>query len=310
MEFKGISRDAFDAYAPEKWSSNVHNLARMRTKDIMLALCDKAAADLTDEIAGLARAASDEVPNITNQQKVDSQWVYWFRGPKEREALASFLQKTPLDQATIFNTTPQDKHATLAVVLREQGLWIGLRIAPGASIDRRNFASKLAKSWERERFAELLGEMPEGVHCGLDTEVCPTIEADLAWIEGEAQRVANSPEAWQIGHLVEADEAIGFGDDLPDHVGRWLGTFTPLYRFVAWSRDNDNIEVAKKIQEEKAEKRRKAVSFKKGDKVRIIAGLFSGKRGVVEAIDTKAKVKVRVGKMSVMVSGKELTAAR
>ena len=48
--FKGFTRDAFAAYTPEKWASNVHNLARMRVKDALLALCDKAQADLPEEV--------------------------------------------------------------------------------------------------------------------------------------------------------------------------------------------------------------------------------------------------------------------
>ena len=112
--------------------------------------------------------------------------------------------------------------------------------------------------------------------------------------------------AWSIGHGINADEAIELGVDLSDHVLRWLGVFAPFYRFAAWSRENDFIEAGKQIQEEKAQKRRQATGFRKGDKVRITGGLFSGKRGVVEAIDSKAQVKVRVGKMSVVVSGHDL----
>jgi transcription antitermination factor NusG len=82
-----------------------------------------------------------------------------------------------------------------------------------------------------------------------------------------------------------------------------------VYRFCAWTRDNDLIDAGKQIQEEKAQKRRQATAFNPGDRVRFVSGLFTGKLGVVQETDTKAQVKVRVGKMSVVVAGSELTPA-
>ena len=68
-------------------------------------------------------------------------------------------------------------------------------------------------------------------------------------------------------------------------------------------------DLASQIQEEKAQKRRQATQFTTGDKVRFIGGLFSGKTGVVQGFDTKAQVKVLVGKMSVVVPGTDLAPA-
>ena len=89
MPFDGLSAETFAAYTPEKWSSNVHNLARMKVKDVMVGLCDLAREGLEEELSGLTRAASDEVPNITNHKKVDAQWIYWFRDADARKRLAS-----------------------------------------------------------------------------------------------------------------------------------------------------------------------------------------------------------------------------
>ncbi|MFC1611301.1 transcription termination/antitermination protein NusG, partial [Myxococcota bacterium] len=70
---------------------------------------------------------------------------------------------------------------------------------------------------------------------------------------------------------------------------------------------NDHIDMGRQLQEEKAQKRRQALGYNPGDKVRIISGVFAGKTGVVQNIDTKAQVKVQVGKMSLVVSGSDLT---
>jgi hypothetical protein len=307
MEWRGLDKDAFAAYAPEKWSSNVHNLPRMRVKEALLALGDVVQKGVEGELAGLSRAASDDVPNIGNQKKVDAQWVYWFRDQKEREGLASFFKATPLDETALLNIAPHDKHATLAVVLRQEALWVGLRVAAGAVVDRKNLASKLGKSWERDSLIELLRELPDGAVFG--PERTPTTSLDLPAIEAAGGRLGKQDPAWEIGHLIPAAEAIQLGRDLADEVVRWLGVLSPLYRFAAWSRDNDHTEVVKQLQQEKEQQRRQATSHRSGDKVRIISGLFTGKTGVVESIDAKAQVKVRVGKMSVVVSGNDLLPA-
>ena len=305
MPFDGLSADNFAVYSAEKWSSNVHNLARMKVKDVMVALCDRAQEGLDEELAGLTRAASDEVPNITNHKKVDAQWIYWFRDATAREALKSSLQKTELVGSKLFDIAPQDKHITLAVILREQSLWVGLRIAPGATVDRNNLTAIMEKTWEREQFLELLKELPEGSLVGPETRPKATSEATL-----DDLAAADAGEsAFLLGHTLTAAEAIELGAELADHVRRWLGALTRHYRFLAWAKENDHINMGRQLQEEKAQKRRQALGYHPGDRVRIISGVFAGKIGVVQDIDTKAQVKVQVGKMSLVVNGTDLTPA-
>lgn len=308
--FAGLTEAMFSVYTPEKWSSMVHNLPRMRNKDAMLALCEAASAGLETELAGLSRASSDEIPSIVNQKRVEAQWVYWYRDAAARQSLASFLEKTPLDQANIFNIAPQDKHVTLAVVMRLTELWIGLRVAAGAVVDRRNLASKLANSWEREHFLSLLQDMPDGAIMGFEDGEIPCAEVTLEHLVTLSEALNTSDKAWVVGSRIDVAEAVQLSAELVDDVRRWLGALTPLYRFTAWTQDNDLIEANKQIQEEKAQKRRQATAFNKGDRVRITAGLFSGKLGTVQETDTKAQVKVLVGKMSVVVPGDTLTPAR
>ncbi len=307
MSFQGLTEEVFATYSPDKWSSMVHNLARMQAKEKLVQLTTVAAGGLIEELQGLAKASSDEIPNITNGKKVDSQWVYWFRDPTERDSLQSFLKATPLDGATMFNIAAQDKHCTLAVILREKEIWIGFRVAAGATVDRQNLQSKLEKSWERESLVELMQELPEGTVLGSEgkgIEVSEISPDDLAH-----QPLSKTDPLWQVGHSVSIEDAIGFGGDLADHLARWLGALVPVYRVCAWSRDNDFIAATKQIQQEKQQQRKQATSFKEGDMVRVTAGLFSGQLGEVLAGGAKSKLKVRVGKMTVEVPGKDLVPA-
>ncbi len=303
--FTGLTADCFAAYAPEKWSSNVHNLARMRVKEHVVALCDAAQTGLTDELAGLARATSDEVPNIVNHKRVDAQWVYWFRDTAARESLASFLQKTPLDEHKLFDIAPQDKHLCLAVILRHAELWVGLHLAPGAIVDRRNFAVILGKTWEREQLVELLHRLPAESRVGHDGDWRAGLELDATALAEHTALGADDPP-WQVGVRWSAEQCLGAGAALAEQVGGLVRQLVPLYRFLAWAKSNDHIDVNRQLQEEKAQKRRQALGFSTGDKVRIISGMFAGKSGTVLDIDTKAQAKVQIGKMSVVVAGTDL----
>lgn len=310
--FTGLTQEHFDMYAPDKWASNVHNLKRMRVKDAMVALCDVSQSVLKADLSGMVRAASDEIPTIMNHKKVDAQWVYWFRDPKAREALASLLDRTILNQASIFfNIAPQDKHLCIAVILRQNELWVGLRIAAGATVDRRNLVAKLSHAWERERFLELLQRVPQDAMMGFEGHTKPLSAYDSVHTIDDLGKLLNDTDetSWSLGHRIEAADAITAGAGLSETIGTWLGALLPIYRYVAWTRENDFIEATKQIQEEKKEKRKQATGFTPGEKVRITGGLFSGKVGVVQEADAKAQVKVLVGKLSVMVASGDLAAA-
>jgi transcription antitermination factor NusG len=307
--FTGLTQDLFAVYVPEKWSSNVHNLPRMRNKDVLLALCDQAQTLLSDELTGLQRSSSDEIPTIVNHKKVDAQWVFWFRDASARAHLASFLEKTPLTEAEIFNIAPQDKHVTLALVVRQNHLWVGVRLSPQAVVDRKNVASKYEKSWERERFMALLANLPEQCQVGFEGETVPVKDVSMGMLETWGTRMGHTDPAWSLGVSLTPEEAATMGADLASYLAQCITAYAPVYRFACWTRDNDQIEATKQIQEEKHHKRKHSTAFNTGDKVKITSGLFMGKTGIVQETDTKAQVKVLVGKMSVVLNGTDLTPA-
>ena len=307
--FMGLREEHFAAYEPSKWSSNVHNLARMRAKDAMVSLAQTIASGLQNELSGLTVGASDEIPSVVNHRSVDSQWVYWFRDLKAQESLASFLQKTQLRETTIFNISSQEKHLTVAVILRHEGLWFGLYLAPGASVDRQNLGAKLSKAWEREILLPQLRTLGEAFSFQQGETRHPAVSLLPEHVEQLAHQLADSFPAFQLGITYPKAQVLELQATLAQHLQAQLRSVLPAYRYIAWSRENDHIEAAKQIQEEKAQKRKAAVGFQNGDKVRIVSGLFAGKIGVVQGIDSKAQVKIQVGKMAVVVSGSDLRPA-
>lgn len=307
--FTGFAHDMFSVYVPQKWSSNVHTLTRMRNKELLLALCDAVGQPLAASMAALVRQASDEFPSIVNNKRVEAQWAFWYRDGPARQALAAHLERTPLRGATIFDIAPQDKHAVIAAVIDQTGLWAGLRLGPGATVDRRNLMAKLSQAWEREAALALLHEMPPGTLVRLGEISRPSAEFDAAALLGLADALTAEGQALSVGLSLDVAAVVAAGSALTAQVAAAIAQALPLYRFAAWTRDNDLIAMAKELQNNKSQRRRNNAAFHAGDRVRFVSGLFSGKTGVVQDVDAKAQVRVRVGKMSVTVGGADLAAA-
>ena len=308
-QFTGITQDMFSVYVPEKWSSNVHTLTRMRNKDCVVALCQDVQSRLGERLEGLQRQASDEFPNISNNKRVEAQWVFWFRDAAARQSLATFLERTPLHEKTIFNIALQDKHAIVTIVVRHGGLFAGLRLAEGASIDRRNLMAKLSQSWERERALEIFRGLPTETVVRLGAVERASHEMDAAALLGLSEQLTPESGDLSIGLSITPEACVAAKEGLAERLADYLAALLPLYRFAAWTRENDLIEVSKQLQAQKTQRRRDQAAFNAGDRVRFVSGLFSGKFGVVQDVDAKSQVRVRVGKMSVTVGGGDLAAA-
>ena len=96
------------------------------------------------------------------------------------------------------------------------------------------------------------------------------------------------------------------GEELSAWAQNGIEKLLGFYKHIAWSKTNDCIGQGRAVKKEKEEKIKRSANFQTGDKVRITTGLLSGQIGIIENIDTKAMVKVAVGKMSVKVAGQDL----
>jgi transcription antitermination factor NusG len=97
---------------------------------------------------------------------------------------------------------------------------------------------------------------------------------------------------------------LAAGAALVDDANKGLLSLLPIYRFVAWSRDNDFVSMREALQKEKQQKRQKGLA--KNDAVRIIRGMFAGKQGVVQEVDAKGGLRVLVGKVAVKLDAEDV----
>ena len=305
-EFKGLTSEHFETYEPSRWSSMVHNLARMKAKDAMVALADHATQEISESLEHLVRGSSDEIPNITNQKKVDCQWIYWYRNKQDRETLSNFLGKTVLDSASLFTTAAQDKHIVLGLVLSQTKVTVGLHIAPSAEVDRRNFLAHLKDEYKIDKMLEAFTELPENILMGSPDALKPIGDWTLGSDRVQLEELLESDSPFFLGYVVDPDLGIEMSEELSSWVQNGFENLLSFYTHVAWSKTNDCIGQGRAVKKAKEEKIKKSANFQTGDKVRITTGLLSGKIGIIENIDAKAMVKVAVGKMSVKVPGQDL----
>jgi hypothetical protein len=293
--FGGFSEADFRAYEEKKWTSNKFTIERRGAKDKVVALVRAVHAELADPLAGLELHASDPEPNV--------------RGEQDQQAIRSLVNTTQLSApGALFDIALHHQHACVLVRLDLEGLRLGVLVAPRAKVDRDNVVEKLKQAWARERVVELASTLPEGARLSFGGEHVESAALGVADVERLAAALLAGADM-QLSVLVPRATPGLAGPDAIGLVARTLAPFVPVYRFLAWSRDNEHAHVKETIKKTTEARAKQAIPFKQGDRITILAGLFTGRQGYLEEIDAKGRAKVMVGPISVTVEVKDLAGA-
>ena len=316
--FPGFTAADFDAYQPKKWKSNVFNRERLEVKQKLVALGRALeGAMVGPDGSPLAAEPSVEHPALWNHKQVEAQHLFFWRNEGARKELDAIIDRGKSIASMIDDPTPQRNHLFLAVTLSEQAIELSLKLHPDARVDRDNLERKCEDHFEREKLVHLMRGLGEGFRVGITPEPMPVdaldgdkLQALLAQLgkgAGAPTPLTLSPpqRLFYVGRAIGRDDAIAAGAALVDEARAGLTALLPIYRFVAWSRDNDFVSIRETLQKEKQQRRQKGLV--KNDVVRIIRGMFAGKSGVVQEIDAKGGLRVLVGKMAVKVDAEDVT---
>ncbi len=301
MSFTGFVASDFAAYEEPKWGSNVYTLERMKAKDKLKALMQEVLSADASQYAGLTWAYSDEHPSIINNKQVDAQWAYGIRDERDQVSLRRFLEKTKLNADEIFSLAEYFKHISLAVKLSEKGCAVKLYLHAHATIDRANFAARLGKTMEQGLFLERIKDIPAGLKLVVDgqSQDLPAGDEAIKVLTGALEA---DGEAIELGWFDEAATIMAAGAGYVETVVGHLKALLPVYRFAAWSRENDHIDVAQQVVKVKKQAKKVQGGIAKGDKVKLIGGLFSGREGLVVELDGRGGAKVSIGGLAVNVA--------
>ena len=307
--FPGFTAADFDAYQPKKWKSNVFNRERLEVKQKLVALGRELQGTmLAPDGSPLAVEASVEHPTLWNHKQVEAQHLYFSRNEGARKELDAIIDRGKSIASMIDDPSPQRNHLFLAVTLTRAGARAVAQAAsrrarrsrePRAQVRRslraREAAAPAARP--RRRFASASRPSSSPV-AELDEGKLLELIAQLGQGRLAAALTPGAPQRlFYVGRAIARDEALAAGAALRRRGQRLLQSLLPIYRFIAWSRDNDFVSISEALQKEKQQKRQKGLA--KNDAVRIIRGMFAGKQGVVQEVDAKGGLRVLVGKVAV-----------
>jgi hypothetical protein len=315
--FPGFTAADFDAYQPKKWKSNVFNRERLEVKQKLVALGrELQGAMLAPDGSPLAVEPSVEHPALWNHKQVEAQHLYFSRNEGSRKELDAIIARGQSIASMIEDPSPQRNHLFLAATIGEPSLELSLKLHPDARVDRENLERKCEDHFEREKLLHLLRGLGDGFRVGITPELMPVAELDdqkLVALLAALGKGGASPAAltlgapqklFYVGRSIARTDALAAAGAIVDEAKKTLQSLLPVYRFIAWSRDNDFVSIKEALQKEKQQKRQKGLA--KNDAVRIIRGMFAGKQGVVQEVDAKGGLRVLVGKVAVKLDAEDV----
>lgn len=330
--FTGFIDRHFDAYQQAKWRSKAFSLERMAVKDTLVELGRELGGHLT-AIDGtpLAWDVSVEHPTLSNQRQVDAQHLYFVRSPEARSELDRIIDRSRGIASLLEDPSPQRSHVILNVGIWLDYVFVGLMLHGDADIDRRNLEQQLEDPGHARTLAEILGALPDALQLSVDGDSIPARQCSIQELR---QRLASltappgKPRWLMVGQHIDRTTAVALGRTIHDAIAGNLRALLPLYQRIAWTRDNDHIAMREQLDEpisarpkpapsippapmppahvpDRVEAAREPIGpdvsldLSKNDQVRITSGVFAGRSGIIQEIDSKGLLKVLVGNIPV-----------
>jgi hypothetical protein len=311
--FAGLSDADFEAYAPKKWKSNVFNRERLEVKQKLLELGRSLVGGLVSgDGSPLELEASVEHPALWNHKQVEAQHIFFSRNQEARKELDGIIDRQKSIASLIEDPSPQRNHLFLAVSLQHESIEVAVKLHPDARVDRQNLERKCEDHFEREKLVHLVRGLGAPFRVGVTPDLTPAESlGDPALVAAigrlSAGETSGAAGLLYVGRAFARAEALAAGGELVTRMREALTALLGIYRFIAWTRDNDFVSMKEALQKEKQARRQKGLA--KNDHVRIVRGMFAGKSGVVQEVDAKGGLKVLVGKVAVKVDAGDVLKA-
>jgi hypothetical protein len=305
--FEGFSVSDFDAFEEKKWASNAFNRERLEVKLKLAALGNELDQELSDGLKGLEKGLTEERPSIFNQHRVQDLTLFFFRDEKERRALGGILDKAKSIADIVQDPAAHHRHITMGVRVGHRGVEAGLWLHRDAWVDWKNVVQRCSEHWEREKLGEVVGDLPGSIRYGrgrgLSADSSPAKDVKPEEILEGFQNA----QPWTVfGEGFEREDPVLGSGELTRRVAGLFSSLVPLHSFISWRRDNDFHKLKEVIKEQQEKANMGFKSLKPGDPVRVLKGLATGHVGVVDSLERKGVVKVRLGAMVVSLKIEEL----
>jgi hypothetical protein len=247
----------FDAYLPERATSNAFTPARAELKQRMLAWAKGVVARLAEIELPVEVGASDEHPSLRNGRRVDSQRVLFWRDAAARAEIDRLDARRSL-AATLDDPAPHQRHLFLALRVDAQKVEVSVELHPDAWIDCRNLRAILGDPAKTLALTSALEALPEEFTIGLssDAERTPAAKATSDSIRTLAARSEQEGRSLWIGWTIPRDVAVTHSELLVDQLEDAIVALGPIAKTVAWAPDNDLVDLGSELEAAKADRAR------------------------------------------------------
>lgn len=243
-EFEQFLPEDFDAYLEEKWNSNMFTLPRRKVKNKLAAIGRLLSTDLEQADLSLNMNLSDEFPSLLNKKLVDTQWLFFSRDETARKKLTDFVDKERTLASTVADPTPRYRHIFLGMALNKDHLAIGMYLHHDAWVDRSNLINLLNDGTKKTELVTLVTQLPEHYVIGLgDTETTSPAQFEENDIDDFTEQF-HSEKGWLfMGARLPRDQVPILGTEVGTTARQVIEFLIPVYKFFAWSPDNDAISL-------------------------------------------------------------------
>ena len=248
----------FDAYLPERATSNAHTEPRLALKERTLAWAKGVVTRLAELGISVQVTASDEYPTLRNGRRVDSQRVFFWRDTAARAEIERLVEKTrPLSDA-LADPAPQQLHPFLALRIDAAKVEVSVELHPDAWVDVRNLRAILVEPARTLELTSALEALPFQFTIGLsnDSERTPAADATSDRVRELASRAERENKALWIGWTIPRDVAVTHSELLDEQLEDAIVALGPIEKLIAWAPDNDCIDLAREPEVAKDERAR------------------------------------------------------
>lgn len=225
----------FRLFEPQNRSEESLNERRLAVRRKLQALGEAAQRALAADGLKLDRRESLHHPFSMNHFRVVAQWTALFRDAKGRKEFARVVG-AELGK----DVDPGHANASLAVAIDDEGLELGLRVGSEAWYDGQNVANRCSTDAARRELADLLRAAPGFALRIHDWETRYKTDAiGRDEIEEVFKYYQPGKHRLTCARAIAKGEAAACSAGLAEAAVEALKALAPLYRWVAWSPENN-----------------------------------------------------------------------
>jgi KOW motif len=248
----------FDAYLPERATSNAFTRPRLELKQRMLAWAKGVVTRLAEIDIAVEVSGSDEHPSLRNGRRVECQRVFFWRAADARAAIERLIDAKRSLAASLGDPAPYQRHVFLALRIDAQKVEVSVELHPEAWVDTRNLRALLGDPARTLGLTTALEALPDQFTIGLsgDAERTPAARATSDAIRELAARSEQEGKSLWIGWTIPRDVAVTHAELLVDQLEDAIVALGPIEKLIAWAPDNDLIDLGSEVEAAKADRAR------------------------------------------------------